>query len=198
MIIGKFNSLYDFLDAFPTEDSCIKYLELQVWENGIPVSPYDPTSKVYNRGDGMYRCKNTGKNFNVRIGTMFEGTKVPLRKWFVAIYLITSTKKGISSTQLSRDISVTYKTAWFMNHRIRECFGIVMEEKLDGEVELDETFVGGKNKNRHRNKKVKNSQGRSFKDKVPVMGMLQRGGKIVCKVVRDTSYKSLTAPIFER
>lgn len=79
MIIGKFNSLYDFLDAFPTEDSCIKYLELQVWENGIPVSPYAPTSKVYNRGDGMYRCKNTGKNFNVRIGTMFEGSKVPMQ-----------------------------------------------------------------------------------------------------------------------
>ena len=82
-----------------------------------------------------------------------------------------------------------------MNQRIRECFGIAMEEKLDGEVELDETFVGGKNKNRHHNKKVKNSQGRSFKDKIPVMGMLQRGGKVICKVVRDTSYKSLTVPI---
>ena len=140
MNIGKFNSLYDLLEAFPTEESCIEYLEQQRWANGIPVSPYDPTSKVYNRGDGMYRCKNTGKNFNVRIGTMFEGSKLPLRKWFVAIYEITSRKKGISSIELSKRISVTYKTAWFMNQRIRECFGIVMEEKLDGEVELDETF----------------------------------------------------------
>ena len=193
--IGEFKSLFDLLQAFPTEESCIEHLEKHIWKDGIPISPYDPTSKVYKRGDGMYRCKNTGKNFNVRIGTMFEGSKAPLRKWFVAIYLITSHKKGISSLQLAKDISVTQKTAWFMSQRIRENFKIVMDEKLEGEVELDETFVGGKNKNRHRNKKVKNSQGRSFKDKVPVMGMLERGGNVVCKVVRDTSYKSLTGPI---
>ena len=82
-----------------------------------------------------------------------------------------------------------------MNHRIRQCFSIVSEEKLSGEVELDETFIGGKNKNRHWDKKFKNAQGRSFKDKVPVMGMLERNGKVVCKVVKNTSYKSLTAPI---
>lgn len=97
MNTSKFNSLFDFLQAFPTEESCIKYLESMRWKDGIPVSPYDPSSKVYNRGDGKYRCKNTGKNFNVRIGTMFEGSKLPLRKWFVAIYEITSRKKGISS-----------------------------------------------------------------------------------------------------
>jgi transposase-like protein len=141
----------------------------------------------------MYRCKNTGKNFNARIGTLFECSKIPLRKWFIAIYLITSHKKGISSIQLSKDIKVTQKTAWFLNQRIRECF--INEEKLSGEVALDETFVGGKNKNRHWDKKVKNSQGRSFKDKVPVLGMLQRNGKVVCRVLKDTSYKSLTAPI---
>lgn len=193
--IGEFKSLFDLLQAFPTEEGCIEYLEKQLWKDGIPVSPYDPTSKVYKRGDGMYRCKNTGKNFNIRIGTMFEGSKTPLRKWFIAIYLITTHNKGISSVQLAENIGVTQKTAWFMSHRIRENFKIVMEEKLDGEVELDETFVGGKNKNRHCNKKVKRCQGRSFKDKTPVMGMLERGGKVVCKVVRDTSYKSLTVPI---
>jgi len=191
----SFKSLFGLFQAFPTEESCIKYLEKHRWKNGIPVSPYDPTSTVYNRGDGMYRCKNTGKNFNVRVGTLFESSKVPLRKWFIAIYLITSHKKGISSIQLSKDLEVTQKTAWFMNHRIRECFN--SKEKLSGEIELDETFVGGKNKNRHWDKKVKNSQGRSFKDKVPVMGMLQRNGKVVCKVVKDTSYKSLTLPILQ-
>lgn len=126
---------------------------------------------------------------------MFEGSKLPLRKWFVAIYEIISRKKGLSLIELSKRISVTCKTAWFMNQRIRECFGIVMEEKLDGEVEPDENFVGGKNKNRHYNKKVQKCQGGSFKDKVIVMGMLQLGGKAVCKVVRDTSYKLLTAPL---
>ena len=162
----EFKSLFDLLQAFPTEQSCIEYLELCRWKNGI-VSPYDPASKVYNYGGGKYRCKNTGLNFNVKTGTVFQKSKVPLIKWFVAIWFETSHKKGISSIQLSKDISVTQKTAWHMLHRIRECFYCENDHKLDGEVELDETFVGGKNKNRHANKKIKNSQGRSFKDSRP-------------------------------
>lgn len=190
----KFKSLIDLTFAFPTQESCIKYLESWRWKDGV-VSPFDPTSKVYNRGDGNYRCKNTGKNFNVRTNTIFSGSPIPLVKWFGAIWYETSHKKGISSIQLSKDIGVTQKTAWFMLQRIRECFFSENNHQLDGEVELDETFVGGKNKNRHKNKKVKNSQGRSFKDKTPVLGMLERGGKVVCKVVKSTSKKSLTAPI---
>lgn len=143
----------------------------------------------------MYRCKNTGKNFNIRIGTLFEGSKISLRKWFYAVYMVTCHTKGISSVQLSKDIHVTQKTAWFMTHRIREAFKQDYKEKFDGEVELDETFVGGKNKNRHWNKKAKKCQGRAFVDKVPVMGILQRGGKVFCKVVENTSYKQLTPPI---
>ena len=146
--IGQFKSLFDLLQAFPTEESCIEYLEKKLW-NGTPVSPYDPTSKIYRRGDGMYRCKNTGKNFNIRIGTLFEGSKISLRKWFYAVYMVTCHTKGISSVQLSKNIHVTQKTAWFMTHRIREAFKQDYKEKFDGEVELDETFVGGKNKNRH-------------------------------------------------
>ena len=191
---GNFTSLYNFFEAFPNEEACIAYLESKRWADGV-VSPYDPTSKVYKRGDGNYRCKNTGKNFNVRVGTIFEGTKLLLRKWFMAIYLICNHKKSISTTQLAKDISVTLKTSWFLLHNIRRTFHSIHLEELNGEVELDETFVGGKNKNRHANKKVKNSQGRSFKDKVPVLGMLKRGGKVICKVVKDTSVKSPTAPI---
>lgn len=191
---SNFDSLFDLYETFPTEQSCIKFLERKRWPNGV-VSPFDPSSKVYHRGDGLYRCKNTGKNFNVRIGSIFEGTKLPLRKWFMAMYFICNHKKSISATQLSKDIGVTLKTAWFMLHKVRRTFNYVHKEKLNGEVELDETFVGGKNKNRHANKKVKNCQGRSFKDKVPVLGMLQRGGNVICKVVKDTSKKSLTIPI---
>lgn len=194
---GEFKSLLDLLQAFPDEQSCIRYLEKQLWPDGEPMSPYDPTSKVYRRGDGLYRCKNTGKNFNIRIGTIFEGSKVPLRKWFIAIFLITTETKGISSVRLAEYLDITQKTAWFMSHRIREVFNDMVKDKLDGEVEMDETFVGGKNKFRHRSKKVKNSQGRSFKDKTPVLGMLERGGRVVCKVVRNTSYKSLTIPVLK-
>jgi len=86
------------------------------------VSPFDPTSKVYVCKDNKYRCKNTGKYFNVRTATLFDNTKIELRKWFLAIYIVTSHNKGISSLQLSRDIDVTQKTAWFMLQRIRNCF----------------------------------------------------------------------------
>ncbi len=186
---GTFNLRYDLFEAFPTEASCIAYLESKRWKNGV-VSLYDPTSKIYNRGDGNYLCKNTGKNFNVRGSTIFEGTNLPLRKWFMAIYLICNHKKAISATQLAKNISVTVKTAWFLLYKVRRTFNNVHLKKLDGEIKFDETFGGGKNKNRHANKKVKNSQGRSFKDKVPVLGMLNRGGNVICKVVKDTSAKS--------
>ena len=113
----------------------------------------------------------------------------------MAIYILTSNKKGISSMQLAKDLHITQKTAWFLTQRIRETFTIRTNDKLTGEVELDETFVGGKNKNRHWNKKAKKCQGRAFVDKVPVLGMLERGGRVICKVVKNTSYKQLTAPI---
>ena len=194
-MIGKeFNSLIGLIKTFPTEQSCIDHLTKLRW-NGYVVSPFDPTSKVYKCKGNKYRCKNTGKYFNVRTNTLFDNTKVELVKWFMAIWLVSGHKKGISSIQLSRDIGVTQKTAWFMLQRIRKCFGCENNHQLDGDVELDETFVGGKNKNRHADKKVPKCQGRSFKDKTPVLGMLERGGMAVCRVVKDTSTKSLTAPI---
>lgn len=195
MIDKDFNSIIELFEAFPNEQSCIDHLEWLRWKGDV-VSPFDPTSKVYKCKDNKFRCKNTGKYFNVKTNTLFDSSKIELRKWFVAIWLVTSHKKGISSAQLSRDIDVTQKTAWFMLQRIRNCFGISndIEEdvnngngnKLDGAVEIDETFVGGKNKFRHRDKKIKACQGRSFKDKVPVFGMLQRGGKVIAKVVPNT------------
>mgnify|MGYP003204719607 CR=1 FL=1 len=176
---GAFESLYDFYTAFPNEETCIAYLEMVLWPNGV-VSPYDVS----------------GKNFNVRIGTIFENTKIPLRKWSLAMYFVANHRKGISATQLSSDIGVTLKTAWFLLQKVRRTLHRgVHRIKLDGEVELDETFVGGKNKNRHANKKAKKCQGRAFVDKVPVMGMLERDGNVVCKVVNDTSVRSLTPPI---
>lgn len=122
MINQDFNSLIDLEKAFPNEQSCIDHLEQLRW-NGFVVSPFDPISKVYKCKDNKYRCKNTGKYFNVRTKTLFDNTKVELIKWFMAIWLVTSHKKGISSLQLSRDIDVTQKTAWFMLQRISKCFG---------------------------------------------------------------------------
>lgn len=189
-----FNSLIDLFKAFPNEQSCIDHLERLRW-NGFVVSPFDPTSKVYKCKDNKYRCKNTGKYFNVKTDTLFDSSKIELRKWFAAIWLVTSHKKGISSLQLSRDIDVTQKTAWFMLQRIRNCFGIENNDQLGNTVEIDETYVGGKNKNRHADKRVDGSQGRSAKDKTPVLGMVERKGKLVAKVVKNTSCEVLTPNI---
>lgn len=194
--ITGFRSLYDLLDAFPTEESCIIYLECVRWPFKV-ISPYDKRSKVYHLGNHKYMCKNTQRVFHVKIGTIFQGTKVPLRKWFLAIWLVTSHKKGISSLQLSRDIHVTQKTAWYMLQKIRKCFICRNKGILKNEVEIDETFVGGKNKNRHWNKRVKKSQGRSFIDKTPVLGMLQRKGKVICRVIKNTSRSELTPNILK-
>ncbi|MEO5643748.1 MAG: IS1595 family transposase [Bacteroidia bacterium] len=199
MVNVDFNSIIELLKAFPTEQSCIDHLEILRW-NGDVVSPFDTTSKVYKCAGNKYKCKNTGKYFNVRTATLFDNTKIELQKWFLAIYIVTSHKKRISSLQLSRDIDVTQKTAWFMLQRIRNCFGIENNHEggnLDGEVEIDETFVGGKNKNRHANKKVKESQGRSVKDKTPVLGMVERNGKLVAKKVEDTKSTTLTPEIIK-
>lgn len=190
MINTNIKSVLELLQTFSTEQICIDYLEQMRW-GGIVVSPFDSLSKVYKCSDNKYRCKNTGKYFNVKTGSMFENTKISLRKWFLSIWLVTAHKKGISSIQLAKDINVTQKTAWFMLQRIRACFGIENNNELEGVVECDETFIGGKNKNRHKDKKVKNSQGRSFKDKTPVMGMLQRGGKMNAYVVPDTKRNSI-------
>lgn len=185
----EFNSIIELLQAYPDEQSCIDHLEKLRW-NGDVISPFDPYSKVYKCKNNRYRCRNTGKYFNVRTNTLFDNTKVELQKWFLAIYIITSHKKGISSIQLSKDINVTQKTAWFMLQRIRNCFGANI--LLDNEVECDETYIGGRNKNRHTNKKVDNSQGRSIKDKTPVFGMVERGGNLTAKTVENTSAETLT------
>ncbi|WP_155964391.1 IS1595 family transposase [Streptococcus ruminantium] len=192
----EFKSLFDLQSAFPTEQACIDHLEELRWGD-VVVSPFDATSKVYKCKGNKYRCVNTKKYFNVKTDTLFENTKTPLRKWFMAIWMVTSHKKGISSVQLAKDIDVTQKTAWFMLERIRKCFGSENNNDLDDVVEVDETYIGGKNKNRHHSKKVKNAQGRSLKDKSAVVGMVQRQGKVNAHHVSDAKTQTLTDEIIK-
>ncbi len=184
------DGLLNFMSTFPDEESCIRYLEKLRWGDKV-VSPFDSSSKVYKCANGKYKCRNSGKYFDVKTGTVFSGTKMPLRYWVFAIFLFMSHKRGISSCQLARDLGVTQKTAWNMLHKIRAFMKSQNNHKVSGDVEIDETFVGGKNKNRHKDKKVEKCQGRSFKDKVPVFGALQRGGNVSAIVVPNTKASTL-------
>lgn len=194
-----FDSLIELMEYFNTEEKCIEYHAHRRWGDK-PTCPHCEHEKVYKFSNGKtYKCAKCRKQFNVKTGTIFEESNVPLRKWFIAIYLLTSHKKGVSSHQLGRDIKVTQKTAWFMLQRIRHQLGIDNDpnEGLDGIIEVDETFVGGKNKNRHKDKKVKNSQGRSYKDKTPILGILQRYGKVKTIVIQDTKASTIQPLILQ-
>jgi transposase-like protein len=190
-MLKEFKSIIELVHAFPSEKSCIAYLELIRWKDGIAVSPYDKDSKVYKCAGIRYKCRNTNRYFSVLTGTMFEDTKLPLRKWFIAIFYVTAHKKGISSCQLARDLDITQKTAWYVLKRIQNCLGIECIECLRNEVEADETYIGGKNKNRHKDKKVENAQGRSIKDKKPVFGLAKRGGIVFAKAVENVQSETI-------
>ncbi len=197
---GKnFESLLELLEFFKDEKTCIEYYQQKRWGNN-PVCPHcNNSKKIYKFSDGKrFKCAKCRSQFTVRVGTIFEDSKVPLKKWFIAAYLIINHKKGISSHQLGRDIKVTQKTAWFILHRIRTALDNGGFEITGKEViEIDETFVGGKNKNRHKDKKVKNSQGRSYKDKTPILGMLERGGNVKVKKIKNTK-RRIIQPIIEK
>lgn len=166
--------------------------------NGKPKCPHcELSNKPYSiEGGKRYKCDGCYKKFSRTTGTVFENSKLPLSKWFIAIYLCTSRKTGTSSHQLSRDINVTQKTAWFMLHRIREMLKENAPEIIGDVIQVDETAIGGKEKNKHRNKRVPNNQGRSTKTRTPVFGIIY-SGKVYTKVVPDYSITTLQPIIYE-
>lgn len=182
-MLPQFQSILELLQVFPTEVSCIEHLEAIRW-NGTVVSPFDSTSKVYKCKGNKYKCKNTGKYFNVRTATIFEDTKMPLQKWFMALYIFSSHKKGISSHQLGRDLDITQKSAWFVLHRLRYAFDHpAFKAQLSNTVEVDETYIGGKEINKHESKKKYAEGQKRLNEKAPVVGMIERGGNLIVQHV---------------
>ena len=174
MKFQEFTGLHDLQKAFPNEQVCIDYLERLRW-NGNVISPFNKDSKVYKCSDNKYRCKLTKKYFTVRTGTIFADSKIPLTKWMMGIFLFTSHKKGISSIQLGKDLDIKQKAAWFMLHRLRFAMSRknIFDFYLTGTVEMDESFLGGKEANKHASKKTIERTN----DKAVVFGMVERGGK---------------------
>ena len=176
--------------TFPTQQDCINHLEKVRW-NDKPVCPYcKSTKQTQMEKENRYHCNTCNTSYSVMVGTIFENTKLDFQKWFLAISLVLNAKKGISSRQLARDIEVTKDTAWYMLMRIRKAF-VEYGDLLNGIIEVDETYVGGKNKNRHADKKTEGGQGRGGEDKTAVAGILERGGKVRAKKVKDVSGKTL-------
>jgi transposase-like protein len=191
-----FKSMYDMSKALNTEEACRKHLEKLRWD-GEPICPHCGSQRkdhyqINTRGIyiGRRKCKDCRLPFSVTVGTIFEKSTIPLQKWFMALFMFNDGKKGISSLQLHRQIGVTQKTAWFMLNRIRNSVANRVDFEFDGITQVDETFVGGKNKNRSRNKKIANTQGRSVKTKTPVFGMLS-DGLVYTQVIENTKGKTL-------
>jgi transposase-like protein len=187
--LRDFDSLFQLLDYFTTEEICEQHLAVIRW-NGTPVCPYCESEKVNTlKGKTQrYKCYGCRKQFGVKVGTIFHDSKISLRKWFVAIYLVTAHKKGISSCQLARDLKITQKAAWFVLQRIRETYSPTAEKFTDT-VEIDETWIGGKEANKHANKRTERSQGGA--GKVPVLGILERDGKVYAVPVKNRKAKTI-------
>jgi len=196
----EFKSIVDLVTKFPNEKSCHQYLAGQRWE-GLLECPFDGcgSEKAYVFADGIrYKCCKCKKIYTAKTGTFMESSKLPTLKWFIAMYLVTH-KKGISSVQLSKDLNVTQKTAWFILQRIRSALGNeVNKANLEGVVELDEAFYGGKNKNRHYRKRIdyKKVTGRAYPDKVPIFGMYERNtGRVRAMVISRKQFNSMARTI---
>lgn len=192
----QFNTLLQMMDAFPTEQSAINHLRGIRWKDGA-FCPHCGSTKVYHFSDDVnHKCGDCRKRFSIKVGSIFEDSKIPLRKWFMAIWLITSHKKGISSVQLAKDIGITQKSAWFVLHRLRfAAQSKSFAQPLADEVEIDETFIGGKEKNKHASKRKGGMQGGAGKS--VVLGMLERDGELRTGLTPSLSARNVQTAIRE-
>lgn len=187
-------TLQEAVVFFSNPDNCIDYLAVRRWPNGVTCPTCGSDKVKFNPARRVWQCSShhSKRQFSVKVGTIMEDSPITLDKWLMAMWLVTNCKNGVSSYEIARDIDVTQKSAWFMLHRIRlamqdDFFG----SKLSGEVEVDETFIGGKARNMHISERKRRITATGTKDKTAVMGILERGGKVRATVVPNRKRAAL-------
>src|SRR5437870_6705925 len=192
-------TLQEAILYFSDPDRCLDYLVARRWLNGVACPTCGRTDARFLATQRKWQCKSVHhhRQFSVKVGTIFEDSPIPLQKWLPAVWVIVNCKNGISSYEVARDLGVTQKTAWFMLHRIRKAMqtgAFIKKMGGDGgEVEADETFIGGKARNMHKDVKARRivGRGQAAKDKLIVMGILERGGHIRTQVIADRRKETL-------
>jgi len=194
------SNLKDAIVHFANIDNCVAYLVARRWPDGVFCPTCGKKAPRYIAERKVWQCsiKHPKRQFSVKLGTIFEDSPLGLDKWLPAVWLISNCKNGISSYEIARDLSVTQKTAWFMLSRIRLGLQAEGAGKLGGpgnEIEADETFIGGKARNMHRDVRERKITGTGGKDKTAVMGILERGGKVRTKVIPNRKKSALQSEV---
>lgn len=195
-------TLQEAVVYFSNPDNCLKYVQTWRWPDGIVICPTCGSKKVkFLANHKRWQCgsHHSKRQFSVKVGTILEDSPLGLDKWLVAMWLVANCKNGISSCEIARALGITQKTAWFMDHRIRlsmqdDFYG----KKLGGnggEIEVDESFIGGKARNMHVSERKRRITGTGTKDKTAVMGILERGGKVRTVVVPNRRKGTLQAEV---
>ena len=197
-------TLLEAVTYFADEEVALAFVANLRWPEGEPTCPKcgSVNSHYFLKTRKVWKCKDCKKQFSIKVGTIFEDSAIPLSKWLPAMWMLVNCKNGISSYELGRAIGVTQKSAWFMLHRIRLAMQSQSFEKMDGEVEVDETYIGGKARFMHKAKKERVIGGTGWKGKTPVMGILQRGdgenaSRVHAQVVSGNSGKILNPIVRE-
>ncbi len=194
-------TLQEAIVYFSSPDNCREYLVVHRWPDGVTCPRCGSKNVLFQAKYNRWQCgsKHDLRQFTSKTGTIFEDSPLSLDKWLLAMWQVVNCKNGVSSYEIHRAIGVTQKTAWFMDHRIRVALGMVSGNKLWGQVEADETFIGGKARNMHKDVRARKITGTGGKDKTPVMGILERGSKgesrVRVKVVSTTKKKALQSEV---